>query len=112
MPETRRQDIVTQQSQSIPEYLPHIIVLSVLFIVEYWVFMTHASTLIGAGDYGPFVGIPMIVAMAILMLGAIGFYSICGGTQIYKRIISISLVLFIIQVGLIFLEYVVVATSL
>lgn len=102
---------MSEESQPISEFLPHLTILSILLVLEYWIFSSHATTLVGAGDFGPFVGIPIIVALVIIILIIIGFYSICGKTAMYKKIVSISLILFIVQMALIFLEYVVIATS-
>jgi hypothetical protein len=103
---------MTQESQSISEYLPHIIVLAILLVLEYWIFIEHATSLTVAGDYGPMIAIPLILALVLICMIAFGLYSICKNTLIYKRIVSFSLMLFIVQIVCIFIEYVIFAVGL
>jgi hypothetical protein len=91
--------------------IPNLIVLVTLLVIDYWIVMTHASTLIGAGDYGPLVGIPLIVAIVLAIVIVIGLKSICDNTYTYKQMTTISLILFVIEMLLIFLEYALIAVG-
>ena len=62
-----------------------------------------------AGNYGPMVAIPLILALIGIIMIVVGFYFMCGNNPSYKKIVSISLILFIITIVSIFAEYVIAA---
>ncbi len=100
---------MTQESKSFNEYLPHLIVLAILLVLEYWIFTAHASSLTVASEYGPLIAIPLILALVLIVIIAFGLYSICGSTLMYRKIVSFSLILFIVQIVCIFIEYILIA---
>jgi hypothetical protein len=103
---------MSEESQHIQKFLPHLIVLAILAVLEYWTFMSHASSLTMAGDYGPLVGIPLLLSLILLIVISLGLYSICANKPVYKKIVPVTLVLFIIQMALVFIEYVVIAIEM
>jgi len=103
---------MSEESQLIPDFLPHLIVLAILSVLEYWTFMSHAANLTMAGDYGPLVGIPLLLSLILLIVISLGFYSICANKPLYKKIVSITLILFIVHMALVFIEYVVIALEM
>ena len=103
---------MSQETNNVLKAIPHLVVLITLLVIEYWILMTHASTLISAGDYGPLVAAPLLVALLLDILIVLGLKSICDGTETYKKMVTISLIIFLIQAFLIFIEYVLVAVGI
>jgi len=64
------------------------------------------------GDYGPLVGIPLLLSLILMIIISLGLYSICENKPVYKKIVSITLILFIVQMALVFIEYVVIALEM
>ncbi len=100
---------MVQEPHSQPKFIPHLFVLLTILVMEYWVFTSQAPLLISAGDYGPLVGITLIVSILVILVVVFGLYSICGNSERYEKIVSISLILFIIQIVVLFIEYVIIA---
>ena len=96
-------------SNSTYGFIPHLFVLTTLLVLEYWIFTAHVVMLPSAGDYGPLIAIPLVLALIGIIMIIVGFYYMCGNNPTYKKIVSISLILFIITIVSIFVEYVVVA---
>ncbi|MBS3793661.1 MAG: hypothetical protein KGY80_02085 [Candidatus Thorarchaeota archaeon] len=103
---------MSEESQHTPEFLPHLTVLVVLFVLEYWTFMSHVSSLTMVGDYGPLVGIPLLLSLILMIIISLGLYSICENKPVYNKIVSITLILFVVQMALVFIEYVVIALEM
>lgn len=103
---------MTQESQSISAYLPHLTTLAILLVLEYWTLMSHGASLVGAGSSEPVIGIPFLLAIVLIVVIVFGFYSICNNRPKYERIVSLSLILFVIQMAFVFIEYVVLATGI
>lgn len=97
------------ESNSINGVLPHLVVLATLLVLEYWIFTAHVTMLPTAGDYGPMVAIPLIVALIGMIMIIVGFFYMLGNNPRYKKIVSLNLILFVITIVSIFVEYIVVA---
>ena len=102
---------MAETGEKISEYLPHLSTFIILLVLEYWTFMSHAASIIGSGDYGPIVGIPLLVSLILIIVIAYGLISMSQKKSHYKKLVPISLVLFIIQMVLIFIEYVLIASD-
>ncbi|MGD2072905.1 MAG: hypothetical protein PVG65_05405 [Candidatus Thorarchaeota archaeon] len=102
---------MTEESQSFFEYLPHLTVLVVLIVLEYWIFMSHATLLPLISEIGDFVGIQLLLALVVIIIIVFGLYSICENKLIFKKLVSIALILFTIQMVLILVQYIMIAMS-
>ncbi len=96
---------MTDENHSLTEVLPNLVVLLMLLFLEYSITMTLGPSLALVGDNGVFIGIPFVLALVLIILIVFGLYSICGKSTKYKMISNITLILFIIQVVLIFIMY-------
>lgn len=65
--------------------------------------------LVSAGDYGPVVAIQVILAVVVIIIAILGLFFVCGNNPKYEKIVSISLILFIIHIVALFLEYIIFA---
>ncbi|MBD3404793.1 MAG: hypothetical protein GF411_01500 [Candidatus Lokiarchaeota archaeon] len=100
---------MSQDSQSLPEYLPNLVIFSVLLVVEYWAYVTHLGNLAFSGDYGPLVGIPMIIGLVIMLFVILGLYSISKSSEMHKKLLPIALILLLVQMVLMLFEYLIPA---
>ncbi|TFG04914.1 hypothetical protein EU538_11860 [Candidatus Thorarchaeota archaeon] len=103
---------MNEEHQSISGFLPHLTVFSVLLVLEYWTLTSQAALLLGSGDYGPLVGISVLISLLLIIMVAIGFYSMSKSTLTYKRIVPICLILFVVHMVYIFIEYAVIASNM
>jgi hypothetical protein len=97
---------MTDEKQSLTEILPNLIVLLVLLVLEYWTITTLGSSLALAGDSGIFIGLPFIVSIVIVLLIVFELYLVCGKATINKKVLSLTLLLFLIQMLLIVVMYI------
>ncbi|MDF1538320.1 MAG: hypothetical protein P1Q69_05410 [Candidatus Thorarchaeota archaeon] len=102
---------MTEKTQPNWGFLPHLFVLLILLVLEYWIFMSHGSLLPLSGDFGALVGIPFFLGIALIILIVFSLYSILSNSPKYEKLTSISLILFMIQMVLVFIEYFLIAVS-
>ncbi|TXT55678.1 MAG: membrane protein of unknown function [Candidatus Thorarchaeota archaeon] len=103
---------MSQEQSTLQKYIPHLIILSVLLVIEYWAFMTQISSFTLSGDYGPILGIISMVGLVLFTIIVLGFYTIISDSDKYKLMVKLSLFVFLIQMFLLFIGYVFIATNM
>jgi hypothetical protein len=93
------------ESRSTLRFIPHLAVLFVLLVYSISNLMGQPALLAGAGDKGPIVGIAMVIDMVTLVFIILGLNAVCREKESYGKMVTFSLLFFLVQLGYMFFEY-------
>ena len=88
---------MSEEKRDIVRILPPVVIFIVLLILENTFFSTYLAAIPSAGENGPIPGTQATLALIVMVLACLGLISICRDTSSYKKMASLSLVLFIVQ---------------
>lgn len=97
------------KSREFASNAPYILLFGMFLFISFLNLNSQLPMLIDAGDSGPAIGIAAILAFVTLLFCVLGIYQMCLRNEAYKKMAVISMILFLVQLGFIFLEYTIFA---
>lgn len=90
---------MSSESRSIPEYLPHLVILITLLVYEYSMFFDYLALALdtASSELGLIYFVFTQIALVILVIIVIGLISIASSSSRYRLMVKVALCLFLGQ---------------